>query len=549
MRRLPVGNDDFKEIRDRNYYFVDKTMLIDHILSRDNIKAFLFTRPRRFGKSLNLSMLDAYLNMRYAEDADRFEGLKVSAVRQDDPEKNSNVVISLSMKDLGTDSYDEFLSDFKVEASRLYRGFLELRDSDALDPVSKRMFESVYGMADDESVLRVCLLNLTEMLEMHYGKKCILLIDEYDAPMNGSYDRPEVHERIKGFLRRLLSSALKSNGSLRFAVITGVMRVSKESIFSGLNNLSVNDVLSTDMDEMYGFTSDEVRDICAYYGHPEKCDEAMEWYDGYRFGDADVCNPWSILTYVEKGFVPGTYWAGTSGNSIIGDLVGRADSGTWQDLMRLGSGDPLRMPLDGNIAYSDIHGRVDALYPVLVMSGYLTAVRDGDSYLLSIPNREMYRVFAKTITERYGSETYGVLLDFANAVLSGDTESMGRTLRILLRGTSLRVLSDEKDHQAFITGLLMLLNGRYEIEADHESGLGYSDIRMRRLRGPGPNVVIELKRRSKGNSHMSMDELAGSALDQIRKKRYADGLEGTTILYGIAIDSKEPTIVSERVDG
>lgn len=548
MRKLAIGNDDFKEIRDNGFYFVDKTMLIDHILSRDSIKAFLFARPRRFGKSLNLSMLDAYLNMRYADDRDRFEGLRISEVRPDDPEKNSNIVVFLSLKDLGTDNYEEFISDFRLKAFRLYRMFMELRDSGNLDPSTKKLYESVYGMDGDESILRTCLLNLTEMLEMHYGRKSILLIDEYDNPMNNSYNNPDVHDRIVNFMRQLLGTVLKSNESLRFAVITGVMKISKESIFSGVNNLSTNDVLSRGFDEMYGFTRNEVMDLCRDYGHPEKYDEAMEWYDGYRFGDADVCNPWSILSYVDNGFETGTYWAGTSGNSIIDDLVTKADPGTWSGLRTLGQGGSLHMAVDRDVAYSDLHGRHDILYPILIMSGYLTAVPEGDSYLVSIPNKEMYRVFAKVITERYGAEIYGVLLNFANSVLEGDVDGMTRHLRVLMRAPSLRILSEEKDNEAFITGLLMLLGGRYDITADREEGMGYFDIRLKRLRGTGPNVLIELKRRNKGNEHMSMDELARNALDQIHDRRFYAGLEGTTILYGIAFDSKEPTIVSETLD-
>ena len=324
MKALPIGYDDFKELRDRGLYYIDKSALIDQILS-SSAKVLLFTRPRRFGKSLNLSMLDAYLNSRYADDPDRFSGLAVSELRPDDPEKNSNFIIKLNFKRLDTETFEIFLESFMNSAIDLYRGFSELENSDRLDSVSKKRYAEIINGDASQSLLTSSIEYLCEMIYRHHGKRPIILIDEYDHPMNGTYGRDEIHERVKSFLRSVLGNALKSNEHLGFAVLTGVMRISKESIFSGLNNLEVNDVFSTDFDEMYGFTPSEVAEMCADYGHPERFEEAKEWYDGYRFGNADVYNPWSIVNYVKQGFVPKPYWAGTSGNSIISDLADRTE--------------------------------------------------------------------------------------------------------------------------------------------------------------------------------------------------------------------------------
>ena len=548
MKALPIGYDDFKKLRDGGLYYVDKSALIDQILS-SRAEVLLFTRPRRFGKSLNLSMLDAYLNSRYADDPDRFSDLAVSALRPDDPEKNSNFIIKLNFKRLKTKTFDLFLKSFSNAAIDLYRGFKELENSDRLDSVSKKRYAEIINGDADQDLLSNSVEYLCEIIDCHYGRKPIILIDEYDHPMNDTYGCEDVHEDVKSFLRDVLGNALKSNEHLRFAVLTGVMRISKESIFSGLNNLEVNDVFSTDFDEMYGFTPSEVARMCADYGHPERFEEAKEWYDGYRFGNADVYNPWSIVNYVKQGFVPKPYWAGTSGNSIISDLADRTDAETWRKLEALCSGGSIEAEISTDVAYSDLQSSGDAIYSVMVASGYLNAkkIDSGaydEMYDVSIPNTEMRYVFSKMIRDRLGSGTNAVLNRFVDSALSGDVESMEKNLGILMEDLSIRILKDEFPYEAFVTGLLASQGGRYEITADRESGNGYHDIRMKRIRGSGPSIVIEIKRRKAGDP--SVEALASVALDQIESKGYARGLEGDVILYGIAFDGKVPTIRMRR---
>lgn len=544
MKGIPIGVQDFKAIRDADGYFVDKSALIDDILSRRLTGVFLFTRPRRFGKSVNLSMLDAYLNIRYKGNS-WFDGLQISDMRPMDPEKNSRPVIVLDMKELGTDSMDVFTEDLRFSVAEVCKRFPELAGSEKQDPDDMELFRRFKSMSSGTEVLRRSLRLITRMLEVEYGVKPVLLIDEYDSPINNSYGKPFQHD-ILNVVRDMMSSVLKGNDSLRFGVVTGVMQITKGSIFSGLNNLTVNCILSRDMDERFGFTPDEVEGICRDYGHPEKYPEAREWYDGYRFGDAEIYNPWSILNYVSNGFTPGAYWAGTSGNSVVDDLLSSPDRKTHDDLMVLGRGGSVEATIDPGQTFTDISSGTPGVYGVLAMSGYLRAVPSGGGYSLSIPNREMYGVFGDAVVSRLGGTgMVPTLRSLSKALLSGDEDETGRCIGDLLKdAVSSRVLDDEHSYQASLAGLLMNLYGCYSVTADHESGEGYHDIRLERIRGDGPNVVIELKRTRRGEDPR---QLAEDALGQIVERGYAHGLKGRTILYGIAFESKTPTVVSRTI--
>ena len=563
MQGMPIGEDDFRELRKADLYYVDKSLFI-HRLLESKAKVTLITRPRRFGKSLNISMTDAYFNAEYADGPDYFEGLKISEARPNDPEKNSNIVISISLKDLGDGTYASFLSEFEKAAFWLYHGFLGLRDSDRLDPSLVEMYDRIYERRSVEADLTTCIRDLSKILETHYGKKVIILIDEYDNAMNNAYGKPEEHEKIVKFMRTLLSTALKGNKSLRFAVVTGVMKISQESIFSGLNNFEIDDVFSTEYDEMFGFTQDEVEWLLRENGREDKIDEAREWYDGYRFGNEDVYNPWSILSYIKKDCKPASYWAGTSGNDIIGDLISKAYQSTWDDLTDLCNGKTIEADIQSNIAYCDLESAEDTIHSVMVAAGYLKAIPDTEghdgrdageddrkenddvTYLVSIPNKEMFKVFSKTILRRFGTGVNKSLTNLIRALKAGKAEEVRENLRKLMEIVSVRILDNEFPYEAFIAGLMAKTSGQYEILADHEAGDGYFDIRMKRISGRGPNLVLEIKRRNENNKHLTMDELAREALKQIHDKNYCYGLEGKTIQVGIAFDGKEPTVVMER---
>jgi len=474
---MPVGISDFRKLRDNDMYLVDKSMFIDQIL-RSSAEVTLITRPRRFGKTLNLSMTECYLNLKSAHEPDRFKGLRISEERPNDPEKNANVVISISFKDLGDGSIEKLRSRYAEYIRGVYVKFKELRTSDRIDESSKMFFESIFMYRADEAQLTFSIKRLSEMLEMHYGKKVIILIDEYDNVMNKSFGKPD-HEEVVGFMRDLLSLALKDNDSLRFAVLTGVMKISQESIFSGLNNPEIDDVFSTQYDEMFGFTQNEVEWLLCSNGYGNKIDEAREWYDGYRFGDKDVYNPWSIISYIKKDCVPKGYWESTSGNDIIKNLVNRSDRNTWSILETLCTGANVSAKVKGNIAYSDLQSTDDTIFSVMVASGYLKAIPAGNEYLLSVPNKEVLGIFKDEIISRFGPEVNATLLRFIDAMKSGNSQVMTSNLRELMESLSQRILTNEFPYEAFIAGLAAIESGKYEILADHEAGNGYYDIRMK----------------------------------------------------------------------
>ena len=549
MRAIPIGVQDFRRIREEGRYYVDKTPLIDYIESEYATAVFQFLRPRRFGKSTNLSMIDAYFNLRYRDNS-WFDGLMISGMRPDDPEKNAYPIIFLDMKNLYTSSFEEFVDRVMVRMREAYEMFPEILESDIAESAKTRYRKAVDGNLNSAE-LKNSLNDLSWMLSTVYGRKTIILIDEYDSPLNTSYGKPHQYCIVE-FIRDLLSTALKGNSSLKFGVVTGIMQIAKESIFSGLNNLRVNNILSTDADEMFGFTPREVEMMCADFGNPERFAEAREWYDGYRFGKADIYSPWSILKYINSGFKPSSYWAGTSGNDIIDDLLAIPDQETYANIISLASGRSIQSDVEPGVTFADISDLGRGIYSVMVFSGYLTAVYDErmGRYVLRIPNREMYSVFADAIIGRLRINGMSrSVCRFARAVLDNDTERMALYLKDLFEYViSGRVLDNEHSYQAFIAGLLMNLFGNYEITADFESGEGYHDIRLRRVRGSGPNVVIEVKRsKVEAPSDDQMTSLAEEALKQIVDNDYAHGMVGRTILYGVAFSGKTPIIVFEIV--
>ncbi len=545
MKQLPIGVQDFISIRNKDKYFVDKSMLIGQMLDSNDDGVFVCTRPRRFGKSLNLSMMDAFFNIEYKGNT-WFDDLEISKHHEYDEYKNAFPVVSIDLKFGNIRDLNNLVRLFNI---RLYDVFMQhsyLKESSALDEENKALFRKLYTGEKTLEESECALGILCSMLERHYGKKVVVLIDEYDSVVNQITD-VNLRCEVISFMKEMLSYLLKGNRSLQMAVITGIMQITRENIFSGLNNLVVNNILSERFDEMFGFTDDEVRQICEDYGHPERFAEAKEWYDGYRFGNADIYNPWSILNYVDNGFKPESYWVNTSSNSIIKDLLLHANENTMRDLEALGSGENLLRDIRTTLTFDELYSSPDAIYSLMVISGYLKAIPVEKKYDLSIPNRELFSVFTRIIISSSFTDNVAVanFEEFSDAVLSNDTAKMEKKLYALMAETvSSRVLDDEHSYQAFIVGLLMALSGKYRITADFESGNGYHDIRMENRNGTGCNIIMELKR-SKSESQLEQD--AKDAIQQIRKKDYAQGLKGQTILYGISFYGKEPRIVSEML--
>ena len=540
-RPIMTGIDDFNMIRDEGGYYIDKTTLIGDILEQKK-GVYLFTRPRRFGKSLNLSMLDSYFNLRYADDPDRFAGLRISELRPDDPEKNAYPVVHMSLKGLKSTTYESFIEVLRQKISIVYKNFIELGSSSEQDPDDARQFLRVKSGEASEAELRFSLFNLTRMLEVEYGKKVILLIDEYDNAVNEA--ALDIRGIILGFLSEFLSEALKSNTSLRFAVLTGVMQIAKANIFSGLNNLYTDSIFDSRFQEYWGFSEREVQQLCADFGHPERFEEAKEWYDGYRFGTAEVYNPWSVLNYADSGFVPKEYWANNSTNSILEDLYRRADISDLKDLIDI-AGDGIVKALYTTITYSDAENDDESLYSVMAMTGYLKAVSEGNGlYRLSVPNNEVRRLMSVKLSSlsRIGQTGFNI---FCTSIANGDADTVERVLGEILLGGSYWNLTEERSYELVIMTILYGISERFRIRTEQEGGNGRIDIIMEPKAAGRAGMIIELK---KVDSEAELEGAADSALSQIHEKRYYLGMHGPVLLYGISFCGKIPCVKHERLD-
>ena len=540
-RPVMTGVDDFKRVRSDGGYYIDKTALIDEIV-HTAVQVCLFTRPRRFGKTLNLSMLDAYFNEKYTGNT-WFDGLRISGLRPDDPMKNSFIVITLSMKDLKTNSYEDYLWKLGRKIGDIYDSFPELQCSKKISNRQKTSYRDISMISADEKTLQLSLFDLTRMLEAEYGRKVILLIDEYDNAVNEAGSE-ELRRKILDFTSEFLSPALKSNTSLAFAVVTGVMQIAKASIFSGLNNLYVNSVFDRGFDEYWGFTENEVRKLCADFGDESKFEEAKEWYDGYRFGIVDVYNPWSVLNYVKAEFDAKPYWSNTSSNSILHMMYENVDLSRFGTLLDIYD-DGIEVDLDTTVTYADSLFSERVMYSVMVMTGYLKAVHvAGDSYVLSIPNGEVRRIVSKMLSDDVGAESKG-FREFSNAVLKGDVDSMERLLgEILCQGSYLN-LKDEGCYELVVMTVLYGIASDYRIRTESERGNGRVDIILEPKHPGIVPIIIELKK-SAGEKDLEADARAG--LRQIHEKRYYLGMNGTVLLYGISFLGKVPFIAHERFE-
>ena len=541
---IPSGVDDFREIREGGYYFVDKSELVSDIVN-DRSEVFLFTRPRRFGKSLNLSMIDAFFNLEYKGNK-WFDGLKVNSHPEVEEHRNAYPVIRLCMKDLVADDVEGFNGRLKLMLKSVYRGFKYLRDSDLVDEDLRREYFSAGDLSDmqmERSVISLC-----QMLEQYHGVKPIVLIDEYDNPVNNAFNR-DFYAGVMGSLRRFYSLTLKGNPYMNFAVVTGVMQIAKESIFSGLNNLRVDNVFSKKFDERYGFTEPEVKDLCTYYGHPEKFEEAKEWYDGYRFGDADIYNPWSLLMYIRNKFKPGTYWASTSGNDILETFLDSLDDSTYGDLVALGNGKTVSKQIYPSVSMRDVDGDLDAVYSVMAVTGYLNAVPKGDDICsLSIPNRELYKVFYENVTRLLKMDVGVAMKRFLGSMERKDVPKMEESLFMLFSKNFFDILlRDEADYRLVLATIALGRGGRYDVGIEREAGNGRADIIMRRNDPRYPNIVVELKK-SRSDDPEDLERMAEKGLRQIRTREYYRSLKGKTYLYGVCLHNKKAKVLFEELD-
>ena len=566
-RKLPVGIENFKDIRSEEFYYIDKTVMIRDLLNGWG-KVNLFTRPRRFGKSLNMSMLQSFLEI--GCDPAWFEGLAISG-EKDLCERYMGQfpVISISLKSVnGPDYHTARALMCSVIGSEALR-FRFLLDSDKLSEEEKEIYrqmimidqtgESVYSMSDP--VLMGSLKNLCVLLERYYGRKVIILIDEYDVPLAKANERGYYAEMVS-LIRNIFEQALKTNDSLYFAVLTGCLRVAKESIFTGLNNPKILSITSVRFDEYFGFTDAEVKELLAYYGFEDKYDLIREWYDGYRFGNVEVYCPWDVISYCDElrddpSAMPRDYWSNTSSNDVVRHFLEMTDRGlTRGELEALIAGETDTKEISEELTYDRLYDSAENIWSVLFTTGYLTqrGKPDGRNYHLAVPNWEIRNIFTGQIMTMFRENVQkdGEMLGaFCDALKTGNADEAERLLgaylskTVSIRDTFVRKPTKENFYHGILLGILGYKSGWY-VRSNREAGDGYSDI-MIRVEDEDIGIVIEVKYAQSGEP----DEICRKALDQIREKGYESVLreEGCTkiIRYGIACRRKKCRVLCEMV--
>ena len=552
-KALPIGVESFEKIIKDNYYYVDKTGLIaDLLISRAEVT--LFTRPRRFGKSLNMSMLKTFFDLK--TDKNLFEGLKISENKDMcDKYLGKYPVISVTLKDVSGCNIAEAKSQIKTIIGKEALKYSYVLDNNSLSDEEKSMYQAIIEVKNgefvmDDMVLRNSLMNLTHIIHKHYDRKVILLIDEYDVPLDkahlgGYYDEMSI------LIRDILSMVLKSNDSLKLSVLTGCLRIAKESIFTGLNNLRVQSISDVGFSEWFGFTDEEVESLLAYYGFTDKHDIVREWYDGYRFGKSNVYCPWDVINYIQTlrsdtEAMPELYWSNTSSNGLLYDMISGANDQTKHEIELLLSGEEVRKEIHSELTYREISDSVDNIWSVLYMTGYLTmrSRTESGEYELVIPNREIYSLLKGNIYQHLKKEVSERPTEanklFA-AIVNGDVESFERGFsdyllnHISIRDTNVRREMKENFYHGYLLGILSAVSGA--VVSNRESGEGYADIIIKSTE-KRVGVILEIKYAENENLDMYCNE----ALKQIEEKNYSrslidDGMD-TLIKYGVACYKK-----------
>ena len=568
--KLPVGIDDFRKLRESHFYYVDKTRLIEQLLLNWS-EVTLFTRPRRFGKTLNMSMLKSFFDI--GTDKALFDGLYISGNKElCDEYMGKYPVIFLSLKGVEGLTYEEAFEAFVRIMGKEVNRVSFLADSDKLTQIEREQYKGLTIMkngrlAFDKEKLISSLQLLSQLLYKHYGKKVVILIDEYDVPLDKAFQNGYYNEMVS-LIRGLFGQALKTNEFLQFAVLTGCLRISKESIFTGLNNFKVMSITDSRFDEQFGFTDSEVKKLLSDYGMNSHFDEVKEWYDGYHFGRADVYCPWDVINHADhlrddSDAKPQTYWINSSGNSLVRRLINRADSSTKDEIERLIAGEAIEKVIRQDLTYDEIENSIDNIWSVLFTTGYLTKIGEAKlpdsesyAYMLVIPNKEVREVFVLQIQEWFkavvanDNDTMKLL---SKAILDKDEAILARQLNIVM-GRMISILDTkapddmkENFYHGLLLGLLRGSNPDWLIKSNRESGDGFSDILIK-PENPDLGIVIEVKY---AKEFKGLDAACDAAMAQIKQKRYDETLrdEGRCdiLAYGIAFCRKRCRVVGEKL--
>ncbi|MCD7810239.1 MAG: ATP-binding protein [Ruminococcus sp.] len=548
FKPIPIGVEDFKEIIDKGSYYVDKTGMIQELLD-SNAKVNLFTRPRRFGKTLNISMLQRFFEKTDEDNAYLFNGLNIAKAGEKYMQHQGQYpVISLSLKSMKQPDYSKSFGTFKDAIKREFWRHKDVLSSNEIVPEDREIFSQItHGTAEDDTYI-TAIRTLSDCLYAAYQKKVIILIDEYDVPLETSHFRGFYDEMVD-LIRSVFESALKTNPYLEFGVLTGCLRVSKESIFTGLNNLNVYTITDGIFSEYFGFTEKEVKKIAHDFQIQDKFDEMKEWYDGYLFGETEIYNPWSILKYVlaaitEKNVIPKPYWSNTSSNDIIHELVVNGNEETHNQIEALMNGESLTKPIYEDITYRNININTDYIWSFLLFTGYLKPISmhlEGDLIYaeMVIPNREVGTVYKRMIMQWFDEKVRSTSRDdLFTAMINGNVDEFETLLGDWLDETISYYDSKENYYHGFLSGLLVGFKG-YDVKSNRESGDGRPDLLVLERKRHKLAVILEIKVAEK---FRDLDAKCDEALQQIETNRYEAELKydcfQKILKYGVAFCDK-----------
>lgn len=552
----PVGITSYKEVS-KECYYVDKTLLIKDIID-DHSKVYLFTRPRRFGKTLTMDMVRTYFEKTSVDSSEYFTDKKIWYAGDNYREYQGKYpVIFLSFKDAHQPNWNDMYKSLCFTLKDEFHRHIELLSSDILSSYDKKYFRSVMDDDAESTDYQFALGKLSSMLAEHYKQKVIIIIDEYDTPIqqghiNGYYDEVVV------FMRNLLSAALKDNDNLEFGILTGILRIAKESLFSGLNNLVVNTILDDKYSEYFGFTANDVADMATYYGMTDKILEIREWYDGYLFGNTEIYNPWSVISYFSNNCKPKAFWSRTSGNEIIGQMIRNSNSELYESLSLLLQGKEVQALIDTDIIYPEVTGDPDTIYSFLTVAGYLrvtdvvSELNDNPICSVKIPNREIKSVFQKEILDSYNVLLTGAILrSFEVALRTGDADLFTNTLQTyLMQSASTFDTAYENFYHGTVFGMLAIMSDSYYISSNRESGEGRFDIQLEPRDKTQTGYIIEFKK-GKDLSDEKLSSLAKDAIKQIHEKNYIADMKYRDIqrigLFGVGFSGKRVATEYEQI--
>lgn len=546
-KSLPIGVSDFK-LATTGYYYVDKTLMIRDFLDKKPMVS-LFTRPRRFGKTLNMDMLRVFFEKTNEDTSVYFKDKQIwQCGDYYTKHQGQYPVIFLTFKDVKSMTWEETFQKIRRLISLEFIRHNELETSSVLTAYEKEQYHLLAGDSGDEVDCQMGLQLLSLLLHKHYGRECIIIIDEYDTPIQQGHTC-NFYPEIVNFMRNFFSGGLKDNPHLAFGFLTGILRVAKESIFSGMNNLKTYSILDYGYSSYFGFTEKEVKDMLRYYGKDDKYNELSEWYDGYRFGNTEIFNPWSVINYISDNCFPKAFWQSTGSNEIIGEIIQTATPEITKDLYKLLCGEKIATYIDTGVIYPEVQNNPYSIYSFLLVAGYLKVANiypqsDGNFMCdVAIPNKEITFVYEKEVLNRTNQNSLAISI--SQAIFSKDTQKLQALLEdFMVKSISSIDGANEGFYHGMMLGLCAILGNRYKIRSNRESGLGRFDIQLMPLTKGMPGFIFEFKHTK--DEHTDLSALADSALQQIEAKKYDTELRdngvNSIISIGIAFRGKSAVV-------